>query len=87
MGHGTHVAGTIGSKTYGIAKKTKLYAVKVLDKRGRGTNSGIIQGLDYVFSRSDREQNCPKGIVLNMSVGGPKRQSMNDAVSHKFLVS
>ena len=33
-GHGTHVAGTIGSKTYGVAKKTKLYAVKVLDSSG-----------------------------------------------------
>jgi subtilisin family serine protease len=33
-GHGTHVAGTIGSKTYGVAKKTKLYAVKVLDASG-----------------------------------------------------
>ena len=33
-GHGTHVAGTIGSKTYGIAKKTSLYAVKVLDASG-----------------------------------------------------
>jgi hypothetical protein len=33
-GHGTHCAGTVGSKTYGVAKKTKLYAVKVLDASG-----------------------------------------------------
>lgn len=36
-GHGTHVAGTIGSKTYGVAKKTQLFAVKVLDASGSGT--------------------------------------------------
>ncbi|MBE3042902.1 S8 family serine peptidase [Candidatus Bathyarchaeota archaeon] len=36
-GHGTHVAGTIGASTYGVAKKTKLYAVKVLDANGSGT--------------------------------------------------
>lgn len=35
-GHGTHVAGTIGSKTYGVSKKTELYAVKVLDSSGSG---------------------------------------------------
>lgn len=36
-GHGTHVAGTVGGTTYGVAKKTKLYAVKVLDSSGSGT--------------------------------------------------
>ncbi len=36
-GHGTHVSGTIGSATYGVAKKTKLYAVKVLDASGSGS--------------------------------------------------
>ena len=37
QGHGTHCAGTVGSKTYGVAKKTKLYAVKVLGSDGSGT--------------------------------------------------
>jgi len=36
-GHGTHVAGTIGASTYGVAKKTKLYAVKVLSASGSGS--------------------------------------------------
>jgi cerevisin len=85
MGHGTHVAGTIGSKTYGVAKKTKLYAVKVLDSRGLGNKSGVIQGIEYVATRPNREKDCPKGIVLNMSVGGPKSQSINDAVSVVFI--
>ncbi|RYC62547.1 hypothetical protein CHU98_g3651 [Xylaria longipes] len=41
-GHGTHVAGTVGSATYGVAKQTKLYAVKVLDSSGSGTTSGVV---------------------------------------------
>jgi len=41
-GHGTHVAGTIGSKTYGVAKKAHLYGVKVMNGQGFGTTSGII---------------------------------------------
>lgn len=36
-GHGTHVSGTIGSKTYGVAKKTSIYGVKVLDAQGSGS--------------------------------------------------
>lgn len=42
MGHGTHVSGTIGSASYGIAKKTKLVAVKVLGDDGQGSTSGVI---------------------------------------------
>ncbi|KAH8695831.1 peptidase S8/S53 domain-containing protein [Phaeosphaeriaceae sp. PMI808] len=47
-GHGTHVAGTIGSKTYGVAKKVTLFAVKVLDQGGSGTYSAVIAGMEYV---------------------------------------
>jgi subtilisin family serine protease len=78
-GHGTHTAGTIGSKTYGVAKNTKLYAVKVLDQYGGGTTAGIISGFNWLVQ--NRTQDCPKGSVVNLSLGGPRRQSMNDAVS------
>ncbi|KAH5754963.1 hypothetical protein HBI16_227010 [Parastagonospora nodorum] len=60
-GHGTHNAGTIGSKTYGVAKNTKLYAVKVLDSEGDGTIEGIVAGLDFLVN--NRTQDCPKGSV------------------------
>ncbi|KAI0180665.1 peptidase S8/S53 domain-containing protein [Hypoxylon sp. FL1284] len=79
-GHGTHVAGTIGSKTYGVAKKTQLYAVKVLDASGSGTNSGVIAGMDFV-AQSASEQDCPKGSVVNMSLGGSTSSAVNSAAA------
>ncbi|KAF9984350.1 subtilisin-like serine protease [Mortierella antarctica] len=49
-GHGTHVSGTIGGATYGVAKKVNLVGVKVLDSQSSGSMSGFIQGLDWVIS-------------------------------------
>jgi subtilisin family serine protease len=46
-GHGTHVAGTVGSATYGVAKKTNLIAVKVLDSEGSGSSSDVIAGMQW----------------------------------------
>lgn len=46
-GHGSHVAGTIGGKTFGVAKKATLIGVKVLDAQGAGTNSGVIAGMNF----------------------------------------
>jgi subtilisin family serine protease len=79
-GHGTHVAGTIGSKTYGVAKKTNIYAVKVLDAGGSGAWSDIVDGIQFVVTDS-KSRSCPNGIVVNMSLGGGKTQSVNDAVA------
>ncbi|KID95479.1 subtilisin-like protease PR1K, partial [Metarhizium majus ARSEF 297] len=77
-GHGTHVAGTIGSKTYGVAKKTKLFGVKVLDAQGSGSNSAVIAGMDYV-AKNAKSKPCPKGVVVNMSLGGEKSAAVNQA--------
>jgi len=77
-GHGTHVAGTIGSKTYGVAKKTKLYGVKVLDASGSGSNSGVIAGINFVATDS-KTRSCPNGAVANMSLGGSKSTAVNSA--------
>ncbi|KAF2404545.1 subtilisin-like protein [Trichodelitschia bisporula] len=79
-GHGTHVAGTIGSRSYGVAKKTKLYGIKVLDSSGSGAWSDIVTGIQLAVSHS-KTQSCPKGVVVNMSLGGGKQQSVNDAVA------
>ncbi|KAF2193522.1 subtilisin-like serine protease-like protein PR1A [Zopfia rhizophila CBS 207.26] len=79
-GHGTHVAGTIGSKTYGVAKKTKLYAVKVLDASGSGTFAGVIAGINFVANDAQTRA-CPKGAVANMSLGGRKNTAVNSAVA------
>lgn len=77
-GHGTHVAGTVGGKTYGVAKKTKLYAVKVLNASGSGTTSGVIAGMNYVTNDA-KTRSCPNGTVSNMSLGGGFSSSINSA--------
>jgi subtilisin family serine protease len=80
-GHGTHCAGTIGSKTYGVAKKTKLYAVKVLNSGGSGTFSGVIAGIN--FAANDwPTRGCPNGAVASMSLGGGKTDTVNQAVAN-----
>ena len=64
QGHGTHVAGTVAGKTYGVAKKAKVVGVRVLGCDGRGEWDGIIRGIDWVT------QNGTKPAVVNMSLGG-----------------
>ncbi|KAK6206639.1 hypothetical protein LQW54_007591 [Pestalotiopsis sp. IQ-011] len=80
-GHGTHVAGTIGGTTYGVAKKVTLYAVKVLNASGSGTNSGVISGMNYVTTDS-QSRSCPNGVVANMSLGGSKSTAVNTAAAN-----
>lgn len=75
--HGTHVAGTVGSKTYGIAKKCNLIAVKVLNCKGSGSYSGVIAGMEYTI-KAHRSGN--KTSVVNMSLGGPTSAVVNNAV-------
>lgn len=72
-GHGTHVAGTIGGKSYGVAKGVTLYGVKVLDCRGSGSWSAVIAGMDWV-----RAQNS-EAAVANMSLGGGYSKNVNEA--------
>ncbi|KAL6825142.1 subtilisin-like protein [Trichoderma camerunense] len=79
-GHGTHVAGTIGSRSYGVAKKTSLYGVKVLDNSGSGTFANVIAGMDFVADDS-QTRNCPNGSVANMSLGGGYTASVNAAAA------
>jgi hypothetical protein len=73
-GHGTHVAGTVGGVTYGVAKKVRLVAVRVLDCNGSGTTSGVIAGIDWVTA------NRTLPAVANLSLGGDFSQALNDAV-------
>jgi len=74
-GHGTHVAGTVGGSTYGVAKGVSLVAVRVLDCSGSGTNSGVIAGVNWVA------QNAIRPAVANMSLGGGASQALDDAVT------
>ena len=77
-GHGTHVAGTVGGSTYGIAKQAKLVAVRVLNCGGSGTWSGVIAGVDWVT------QNQAKPAVANMSLGGGANISVDNAVQNSI---
>ena len=76
-GHGTHVAGTVGGSTYGVAKSVTLVAVRVLDCSGNGTDSGVIAGIDWVTA--DHQAGAP--AVANMSLGGGVSQALDDAVN------
>jgi subtilisin family serine protease len=75
-GHGTHVAGTIGGSTYGVAKAVSLVAVRVLDCTGSGTTSGVIAGIDWAVT--DHQAGTP--AVANLSLGGGFSQALNDAI-------
>src|SRR5699024_8040868 len=74
-GHGTHVAGTIGGSTYGVAKQTDLVGVRVLDCDGRGSVSNIVDALDWVA------QTASDSAVANMSIGGGQSTAWNDATA------
>jgi subtilisin family serine protease len=82
-GHGTHVAGTIGGKTYGVAKKVTLVAVKVLSAYGSGTWAGVIAGVDWV-TKDHNARNAKGRSVANMSLGGSGMQTMDDAVANSI---
>jgi subtilisin family serine protease len=75
-GHGTHVAGTVGGSTYGVAKAVSLVAVRVLNCSGSGTTSGVIAGVDWVRT------NHAATSVANMSLGGGASTSLDNAVSN-----
>ncbi|MEV8507362.1 S8 family peptidase [Actinoplanes sp. NPDC051475] len=77
-GHGTHVAGTVGGRTYGVAKDVKLVGVRVLNCAGKGPYSAIIAGVDWVT------KNAVRPAVVNMSVGGPVSSALNGAVARSI---
>ncbi|MGC5584350.1 S8 family peptidase [Ornithinimicrobium sp. W1679] len=74
-GHGTHVAGTVGGSTYGVAKEVNLVPVRVLDCRGSGSWSGVVAGMDWVVA----DANGPS--VANLSLGGGANASVDEAVA------
>lgn len=75
-GHGTHVAGTLGGASFGVAKAVTLVPVRVLDCSGSGSTSGVIAGVDFVANASGQ-----RPAVANMSLGGGYSSSLNKAVA------
>lgn len=91
-GHGTHCAGTIGGKTYGVAKSADLVAVKVLSSSGSGTMSDVTAGVLWAVkdakaisaklaSADPATRKKHKGFVANMSLGGGKSPTLDAAVN------
>lgn len=77
LGHGTHVAGIVGSRTYGVAKNVTLVGVKVLDCSGTGSTYTIIDGLRAVLERVGRSG---KRSVINLSLGGDRSPALDAAL-------
>ncbi|MFJ3765864.1 S8 family peptidase [Streptomyces sp. NPDC090082] len=79
-GHGTHVATTIAGTTYGVAKKAKIVAVRVLDNNGSGTTAGVIAGIDWVTAH--HAAGAP--AVANLSLGGGASTALDNAVKNSI---
>ena len=79
-GHGTHVSGTVGGATYGIAKEVTLVAVRVLDCSGSGTTDQVIAGVDWVTG----DHLAGQPASANMSLGGGFDQALNNAVENSI---
>lgn len=79
-GHGTHVAGTVGGTTFGVAKNVTLVAVRVLNCSGSGTNAGVAAGVDWVTG--DHASGTP--AVANMSLGGGISSVLDSAVNNSI---
>lgn len=81
-GHGTHVAGTVGGTTYGVAKGVSLVAVRVLDCGGSGSWSGVVAGMDWATGHHNgpADGGTATPAVANMSLGGGASQAVDDAV-------
>ncbi|HEY0532139.1 MAG TPA: S8 family serine peptidase [Actinoplanes sp.] len=77
-GHGTHVAGTIGGTTYGVAKKVRIVAVRVLDCSGEGDLYDVIAGVNWVTAHA------VKPAVANMSMGGDRSTSLEAAIQRSI---
>jgi cerevisin len=72
QGHGTHTAGTVGARTFGVAKNVNLLGVKVLQDNGSGSIAGIVEGIDTVVTRHNAQKNAQgfQGSIISMSLGG-----------------
>ncbi|XP_041463952.1 aqualysin-1-like [Lytechinus variegatus] len=77
-GHGTHCAGTVGSKNYGVASEVYMYGIKVFDCNGNGATSYILKGIDDIIDYVDYYND--KYSIASMSLGGGRSKTLDDAV-------
>ncbi|KAI8066474.1 peptidase S8/S53 domain-containing protein [Gongronella butleri] len=74
-GHGTHVAGKIAGAKHGVAKGATVHAVKILDKSGTGTTSGLIKAISHVIQVAE-----PGKALINLSLSGPRSKILNEII-------
>ncbi|KAI9485656.1 MAG: peptidase S8/S53 domain-containing protein [Benjaminiella poitrasii] len=79
-GHGTHVAGKIIGQEYGVSKNAQVKAVKILNKMGDGSTSGLLKGIEYVIQNAK-----PGKSVVNLSLSGPKSKMLDEALNTMVL--
>lgn len=81
-GHGTHCAGIIAGKTFGVAKRANVIAVKVLRSNGFGTNSDVIKGIEWVIKQHQRRKVSSRKSIINMSLGGSRSFALDLISQH-----
>ena len=81
-GHGSHVAGTVGGNTYGVAKNVNLISVKVLSDLGNGTLDDSVKGIDWVTDQKLASPDIP--VVINLSLDSEYNDYFNDAVQAAY---
>lgn len=79
-GHGTHVSGTVGGSTYGVAKQISIVGVRVLNCQGSGTNSQVINGINWATG----DHAAGELAVANMSLGGGPSNALDNAVRNSI---
>jgi subtilisin family serine protease len=79
-GHGTHVSGTVGGASYGVAKDVRLVAVRVLNCSGSGTTAQVVAGIDWVTA----DHLAGQPAVANMSLGGSASTAIDTAVRNSI---
>jgi len=83
-GHGSHVAGIIGGRTFGVAKKVRLFGVRVLDCQGTGVWSDVIDGINFVTWHHAQPAQQGYPALANMSLGGGINRSVDAAVRNSI---
>ena len=80
-GHGTHVASTVAGKSYGVAKKANIIAVKVLRSSGYGTTADVVAGIEWAATKAKQ---TGKRSAANMSLGGGRSSALDRAVERSI---
>jgi subtilisin family serine protease len=81
-GHGTFVAGLIGSRTYGVSKAVQMVSIKILDENGEGSLSDVLKGLEYTVGllNNNTNNNNNNKTIINISAGARRSRALNDFI-------